>query len=269
MRRGRFAHDDSHPYVPAGPNDSRSPCPALNALANHGHLPHDGRSITLTQLVSALRHVYNVSSPVAMGLSLGGLVLCGRKKPGLTFARELDLHDLARHNFIEHDGSLVHADAPNPEDKFAPTAVEPALLRQLLDINTGDLTLHDLCRFQLERHAPHASRTMDTLHARFAKGEVALLYEVLSMAPSDAPRTDSAKTEERLEPRVVPKRFLEQWLGEERLPDGWKRPAQELGFPALHARVDEIRKLQAAMLVAGLDDEGPNAKDQAPAEADV
>ena len=30
--------DDSHPYVPATPGDSRSPCPALNALANHGYM---------------------------------------------------------------------------------------------------------------------------------------------------------------------------------------------------------------------------------------
>ena len=26
---------EAHPWIPAGPNDSRSPCPALNALANH------------------------------------------------------------------------------------------------------------------------------------------------------------------------------------------------------------------------------------------
>ena len=28
----------SHEYIPATATDSRSPCPALNALANHGYL---------------------------------------------------------------------------------------------------------------------------------------------------------------------------------------------------------------------------------------
>lgn len=29
---------EKHPYVPPGEFDSRSPCPALNTLANHGLL---------------------------------------------------------------------------------------------------------------------------------------------------------------------------------------------------------------------------------------
>lgn len=28
----------AHPYRPSRPGDDRSPCPALNALANHGYL---------------------------------------------------------------------------------------------------------------------------------------------------------------------------------------------------------------------------------------
>lgn len=35
------------PYQAPGPDDSRGPCPALNALANHGILPRNGRDINL------------------------------------------------------------------------------------------------------------------------------------------------------------------------------------------------------------------------------
>ena len=28
----------SHSFIPPGPSDLRSPCPALNALANHGYM---------------------------------------------------------------------------------------------------------------------------------------------------------------------------------------------------------------------------------------
>lgn len=29
-------------FVPPGPGDVRGPCPGLNALSNHGYLPHNG-----------------------------------------------------------------------------------------------------------------------------------------------------------------------------------------------------------------------------------
>jgi hypothetical protein len=32
----------SHAFVAPGSGDKRGPCPGLNALANHGYLPHNG-----------------------------------------------------------------------------------------------------------------------------------------------------------------------------------------------------------------------------------
>lgn len=46
---------DTHPFVPPGPGDVRSPCPALNNLANHGFLPHSGKGITVPQFVKGLK----------------------------------------------------------------------------------------------------------------------------------------------------------------------------------------------------------------------
>jgi hypothetical protein len=40
-----FADESEYKYEPPGPNDSRSPCPALNALANHGYISRDGKNI--------------------------------------------------------------------------------------------------------------------------------------------------------------------------------------------------------------------------------
>jgi hypothetical protein len=44
-------------YRHSGPNDVRSPCPVLNALANHGYLQRDGRNITSNELNAALAEV--------------------------------------------------------------------------------------------------------------------------------------------------------------------------------------------------------------------
>ncbi|KAG6362963.1 hypothetical protein INS49_008058 [Diaporthe citri] len=43
------------PYNPPGHGDARSACPGINALANHGWLPHNGRNITYDMLVEAVR----------------------------------------------------------------------------------------------------------------------------------------------------------------------------------------------------------------------
>jgi hypothetical protein len=115
----------SYEYIPATATDSRSPCPALNALANHGYLydvivvritsvltmitarPRDGKNITAIQLISAVTSVYKISYPLAIILSLGGVALDGH---GLS----LDLEGLCAHNRIEHDASLVSLATTRP-----------------------------------------------------------------------------------------------------------------------------------------------------------
>ncbi|KAK7701106.1 hypothetical protein SLS64_010437 [Diaporthe eres] len=43
------------PYKRPGHGDARSACPGINALANHGWLPRNGRNITYDMLVEAVR----------------------------------------------------------------------------------------------------------------------------------------------------------------------------------------------------------------------
>lgn len=50
-----FDDESQHQYEAPGPNDSRSPCPALNTLANHGYLPRDGKNIRPDVLQLALQ----------------------------------------------------------------------------------------------------------------------------------------------------------------------------------------------------------------------
>lgn len=39
-------------YVAPGPTDQRGPCPGLNAMANHGYLPHNGIA-TIDQFIES------------------------------------------------------------------------------------------------------------------------------------------------------------------------------------------------------------------------
>ena len=41
-----------HQFIAPGPDDARGPCPGLNALANHGYLPRNGRA-NVVQFIQA------------------------------------------------------------------------------------------------------------------------------------------------------------------------------------------------------------------------
>ncbi|KAI0050209.1 Cloroperoxidase [Auriscalpium vulgare] len=208
----------SHPFVPAGERDSRSPCPALNALANHGHLPHDGRNITAMQLIRALHKVYHVSLPFAALLSLGGTVKCGT-------GWRLDLEDLGKHDRIEHDASLTHDDAPEG-NIYAPAAVDKELLQDLLDVSETDyLTFEDFVRVRVARDAT-LLRPLTNLLTTVARGEVALTVEALGDADG----------------RVAKDR-IRQWFGEQRLPEDWQRPRKAIGLRGTNKKVKRVAAL--------------------------
>jgi len=206
-----------HKFLPAKPGDSRAPCPALNALANHGYLPHDGRDISLLQLTQALRDVYNLSLPFALFLSLIGILLCGHG-----FFR-LDLHGLAAHDRIEHNASLAHADAA-PGEHFAPIPVNPNMLRTFLSyaaLSKG-MYLEDFMQARVDRE-DQLEKPIDGLHAQIGQGEVATAWLVM--------RDDSGK---------IPLDRLKQWWGEERLPDNWTKPRRVVGLLEARGKADDV-----------------------------
>ena len=41
----------AHAFAPPGSNDLRGPCPGLNAMANHGYIPHSGVA-TIPQFIT-------------------------------------------------------------------------------------------------------------------------------------------------------------------------------------------------------------------------
>ena len=92
-------------YAAPGAGDSRSPCPGLNAMANHGIIPRDGRNVPFNALITAIRQTYNIDSPLATLLAYGAADLLQRDHKTGT----MDLSDVNVHNVIEHDASFCRA----------------------------------------------------------------------------------------------------------------------------------------------------------------
>ncbi|KAF5345333.1 hypothetical protein D9758_008425 [Tetrapyrgos nigripes] len=194
-----------HEYIAPGVHDKRSPCPALNALANHGFIPRDGRDISSHTLIQSTVEMYGLSVPLATTLVSGGMLCCGNVFTGI------DLDDLAAHNKIEHDGSLVHADTKEGESR-APIHVDQALLTQLLTSYPNGLSLDDFAHARYEREKGLA-KPLDPFHAELGHGEASLTWLLMKNASN-----------------VVPIETLRQWYGEERFPDSYVIPQETIGF---------------------------------------
>ncbi|EMD37165.1 heme-thiolate peroxidase [Gelatoporia subvermispora B] len=187
-------------YVAPQQSDSRSPCPGLNALANHGIIAHSGRGISFVEAEKAIRHTYNFAPTFSKLLPLyASQMLCRDYKTG-TF----DLADVAAHNGIEHDASLTRDDAAHTINQ---SSSQHALALELLTGGTGtcgDLTPADFSRFTSERRAhsrrANAQYTMSTIHRLFASANSAIMMTTFEGRVKD----------------------LNPWLIDERIPEGWE-----------------------------------------------
>lgn len=90
--------------------DVRSPCLALNKIANHGIIPHDGRGLTIRMLQEALGDTYNI------GLDLRLLLLSVVYSLHLIHSKALSIFRTSRnttslntmhHCYVPILGSLV------------------------------------------------------------------------------------------------------------------------------------------------------------------
>jgi len=93
-------------YIPPRQGDSRCSCPALNAMANHGIIPRDGRDISFRELSATIRTTYNFSPSFCLYVPRYIAKILDRSYRTGRF----DLSDIDVHNGIEHDASLVRRD---------------------------------------------------------------------------------------------------------------------------------------------------------------
>lgn len=153
---GAPGHHGAWPeYVPPKEGDSRSACPMLNAMANHGILPHDGKNITFKELNTKVRQTFNFASSFCFFVPNFSARFLNRSYSKDRF----DLADLSLHadNAIEHDASLTRQDVALEPDQGKP---DLNLVHELLKEATGKmpdgtprLTKADLSRALSKRRA--------------------------------------------------------------------------------------------------------------------
>ncbi|KAI5899703.1 Cloroperoxidase, partial [Schizophyllum commune H4-8] len=194
-------------FVPPKAGDSRCSCPALNAMANHGILPHDGKNITFSEMGDKIHSTYNFAPSFCYFVPNYAANMLGRSYKKHTF----NLADLDLHNGIEHDASLTREclDSVLAPDQGAPH--EP-FVRELLDsasgrdARTGErrLTVPDLSKISARRRvqarATNGAYSLAAVHQKFSAANSSTMLRIFGGKLDD----------------------LETMLLEERIPDGWE-----------------------------------------------
>ncbi|KAL1916377.1 uncharacterized protein VTP21DRAFT_5568 [Calcarisporiella thermophila] len=210
-------------WMPPRPGDSRCPCPAFNTLANHGILPRDGRRVTMLQILQALRTVYGFSTDFdAIATIFPGLYSLAN---GRVY---FNLEDFNAHNLLEHDASLVRQDAFLGDHVHANQTMLNHMLSFSRDGRT--LTLLDIARIRryrerdsMQRNPNYSISPFQTLVALFEAASIPMVFGNGFSVPIQSVRT---------------------WLGEERLPDGYKRPLRTLTTVDFLTKAAEIQALR-------------------------
>jgi len=197
-------------YVPPGPGDDRMTCPALNALANHGFLPRNGKNIGLEQARQACITHFSLGEDV-MKIVLDALStqqFIGNPPVNPTLAT---FNRPQFHNIIEHDCSLTRNDFYFGD----PITLNQTLLAQLLI--PKNLTITDVARARAMR--VKTSRSENPTFQWNKDEQTASAFEcslIAAVFGSGAPLYQ------------VPGKYLLDFFLAERLPIGlgWKKPQQ-------------------------------------------
>ncbi|TFK97520.1 hypothetical protein BDV98DRAFT_574165 [Pterulicium gracile] len=257
----------SVPSTPTPP--ARSPCPVLNSLANGGYINPSGRDISFLALVRALMHVYNLSLPLSLFLTLGAFYTVGTLRLA-PFSWTVDLDRLQEVQVpggkvrIAHAFSLARLDpvsarkegaGPNIRTEYivpAPTDTKRVLhwISFRSPEPNGGLSINSMARARLsvERTPsdPHAAAPapLDKLHDELARGEAGLTWFVMK-----DPKTNEVPVQRLLQWFGVSRRAdtgeLVQTGSGERLPDGWwdeVRPKKAIGLLQARGFSQDVKK---------------------------
>ncbi|KAF9468361.1 Chloroperoxidase [Collybia nuda] len=259
----------NHEYIRPQFAVSRSPCPALNALANQGYLNRMGTNISFWDMLDAIRVVYNLSLPLAFFLTFFGFLTSGEFSHRSKNLEDLSYFSISRWvtaiftmpswtlnleslsirgtSKITHNASLVH-----PDD-IPSTSPDPALLAELLLLarshkGVEGLTLNDLGRLHAKREAS-TSHPLNWLHQQISLGECGLAWSVLQEQICVPVACDSYSLHKQMRFEslsIIPLSRLRQWFGEERLPDNWwsvVRPRNHIGLFGARRCAGEVARV--------------------------
>lgn len=209
----------------------------LNALSNHGYLPHNGRNMKKEDIVGGLKEALNLAP--AFGEFLWGAALQSSEAVNRT---TFDLNHLDYHNLFEHDASLSRQDAHFGQwSRFNATVFEWTEAYWPGDI----LDIQIVTAARASRHMRSALEnpeySLSSTGSSFSLGENSALLSILGDKHS----------------QTVPKNWVEYLFEKESLPCslGWKKPKEEITLDDLRHTLHTIENATLYPPIPADDDE--------------
>lgn len=198
--------------------------------------------------------VYNILLPLALLLSIPGFLIyaqwqmrwvsefeSGLRIPSLpSISYTLTLSSLSSFGpglKIAHRASLVHPNYPSqcPDKVMVEEVLELKLKTETESGRAGGegLSLEDLARLRVSRESESESDLeskkcrLDRVHEQVALGESALTWLLFAQKASIS---ESSSLSSSSAPSSIPLSYFSQWFGDERIPEGWTRPANTIGL---------------------------------------
>jgi len=195
-----------HPWIPASriKNASRSPCPMLNTLANHGFLPRNGQDISKEDFNNAQVTALNFSPDLASQTTNAMVSKLGAPR---NLSDTFSLGEFSSHDFTEHDASLTRDDVLQGDA----TDVDRGLVQKLIDdAKIPWLNTTSIGRARARREAESVAAGSPKLSSAFvASGQLesSFLLLVFGVGGEDDP-----------DARGAPKEQVKEWLDVECFP---------------------------------------------------
>ncbi|KUJ18430.1 Cloroperoxidase, partial [Mollisia scopiformis] len=219
-----------------GPGDVRSPCPGLNALANHDICPRSGKGYTIPLLTSCLAEGMNTGADFSLFVGAAGI---GSNPDFL--ALEFDLDQLDHHDMvIEHDASLSRADASTGNNYSFNQTIWDTVLAYYSGMTETSIPV--AAKVKYNRVQTEAARdptfTYGPVQFIFSYGETAIYLSTMG-----DPTTG-----------VAPIEYVKSLFEEERLPyeEGWRPTAEPTTLASLAAMIFELNIANGEELPEGL-----------------
>ncbi|KAI1263786.1 putative chloroperoxidase [Xylariaceae sp. FL1019] len=217
-----------NPWVKPKSTDSRSPCPLLNTLANHGYLPHDGKDITTQMIGDAILASTNWSTDFG---TVAGAAALGRLN-----ATSISLGQLNSTAGGEHPASLTRNDASSGNSN---TLSITRLNAFLGDSTSNYITISSIAKTRSRIEAAENPQ-ISAGDQGVSQAEAALLMLLMRDTYSEIDDLDKLR---------APKDRVKAWLVDEKFPtaQGWKPADVLVEQSALGPVISAIAAAQAAL----------------------
>ncbi|TPX65667.1 hypothetical protein SpCBS45565_g05014 [Spizellomyces sp. 'palustris'] len=228
---GSLAQAASIPaFHPPIAGDVRSPCPALNIIANHGLIARDGKNITPAQYIAGLKEIG--CDPALCGALAQAAVNAVPTRKNAQGEIVFGLDDLRKHLGIEHDASLTRNDfnTSPTHDNYSFNRTLYDQLVSLRDPQTQRLDATSIARARKIRQKQskdgNPAASLDGKQHALAHGEGAAFLIFMGYQYGNA----------------VPKAYADAFFVDERLPfeEGWVPSPKLLGLIEESAAVGAI-----------------------------